>query len=151
MGFERAWSYPGHSSVESGGGAFKTGRVTGVLIQYSKLKWNVSLFLGVIHIQLHYSRVTHKWTQSLNKTKNAEKDKHEAAFRDTDIQLYGVNRAGYDLSVRSSAFTRIIRYADDDVASYQDDILITSAAWNEHLTNVVIKSAQPTTSCRAVG
>ena len=53
------WSYPGQSRVESGGDALKTGRVTGTLVQVSKLfpyfqhllKLNLNLFLGVIHFQ----------------------------------------------------------------------------------------------------
>ena len=33
VGFERPWSCPGHPTVESGGDAFKTGRVTDALVQ----------------------------------------------------------------------------------------------------------------------
>ena len=37
MNFERLGSYPDHSSVESGVDTFKTGRVTGALVQSPKL------------------------------------------------------------------------------------------------------------------
>ena len=33
MGFERLGSYPGHSTLESGGDTFKMGRVNGALVQ----------------------------------------------------------------------------------------------------------------------
>ena len=60
----------------------------------------------------------------------AAKDKYKTAFRDPDGQLCEFNRAGYDLTVLPSAFTRILRNAlrlpDDDVASWLDDILIAS-------------------------
>ena len=37
MNFERPGSYPGHSTVESGGDTLKPGRVTGALVQSPKL------------------------------------------------------------------------------------------------------------------
>ena len=71
----------------------------------------------------------------------AERDKHKAAFRDPDGQLYESNRAGYSMTVLPSAFTCIVRNAlrlpDDDVASWLDGILIASVTWEEHLTSIV--------------
>ena len=52
----------------AGGDALKTGRVTDTFVQFpnyarifhESLKLNPSLFLGVIHFQVHCSRITHK-------------------------------------------------------------------------------------------
>ena len=52
------------------------------------------------------------------------------------------NRAGYDLTILPSAFTRVIQGAlgplNEDVCSWLDDILIASATWEEHLQTLSV-------------
>ena len=51
MGFERPGSYPGHAAVQSEEDAFKTGCVTGALVQCPKLCPYISRILTVIESQ----------------------------------------------------------------------------------------------------